>query len=218
MNDFNEVISKIQTFQTESLSAKTSTLESTFQGVKAKDSVELLREIFIDEELLQSAFQIKSVAGQINVIIHTVGILLSLSEILHEGEIVQNLSLGAGNTGRDFDLETNLRIAEFKFIQWKGGAESIRQNQLFKDFYSLAEFNTTKAKYQYVLGLEIPMKFFHGKRALSSVFSKNIKLWEEFQEKYGGKLKTVRDYYQFKKDTVILVDLCDQIPFFAEFQ
>jgi hypothetical protein len=43
-------------------------------------------------------------------------------------------------TGRSFDLETSYRVAvaEFKFIRWQGGPESIRQNQLFKDFYLLA--------------------------------------------------------------------------------
>ena len=92
--------------------------------------------------MLQSAFQIKSVAGQINVIVHAVGILLSLPEILREGEEVISLSLGAGSTGKDFDLETNLSIAEFKFIQWRGGAEAIRQNQVFKDFYSDKELRT----------------------------------------------------------------------------
>ena len=43
-------------------------------------------------------------------------------------------------TGRSFDLETSCRVAvaEFKFIRWQGDPESIRQNQLFKDFYLLA--------------------------------------------------------------------------------
>jgi hypothetical protein len=42
-------------------------------------------------------------------------------------------------TGRSFDLETSDRVAvaEFKFIRWQGGPESIRQNQLFK-LYLLA--------------------------------------------------------------------------------
>ncbi|WP_283814259.1 hypothetical protein [Bradyrhizobium aeschynomenes] len=44
--------------------------------------------------------------------------MLCLPHILEEGEIVDYVSLGAGNTGRPFDLETNRRIAEFKFIHW----------------------------------------------------------------------------------------------------
>ena len=66
--------------------------------------------------------------------------------------MIEYVSLGAGNTGRAFDLETNQRIAEFKFIHWQGGPESIRQNSLFKDFYEMAEYDTRKQKFLYVLG------------------------------------------------------------------
>lgn len=54
-------------------------------------------------------------------IMHAAGIMVALPWILESGEIVESLSLGAGNTGRDHDLETNRRIAEFKFIDWRGG-------------------------------------------------------------------------------------------------
>ncbi len=75
----------------------------------------------ITASLLDSAFILKEVAGQINVIVHAVGILIALPHILREGEVIQSLSLGAGNTGKAFDLETDWRVAEFKFIQWRGG-------------------------------------------------------------------------------------------------
>ena len=52
--------------------------------------------------------------GQINVIVHAVGILVALPKILELGELVQSLSLGAGNTGRAHDLETDRRIDEFR--------------------------------------------------------------------------------------------------------
>ena len=56
----------------------------------------------------------KRSAGQINVIVHAVGILVALPKILEPGELVQSLSLGAGNTGRAHDLETDRRIDEFR--------------------------------------------------------------------------------------------------------
>jgi hypothetical protein len=67
---------------------------------------------------------------------------------LEPAERVEYLSLGAGNTGKAFDLETDLRVCEFKFINWQGGAEAIRQNALFKDLYLLAEASTAKRKYK----------------------------------------------------------------------
>lgn len=45
---------------------------------------------------------------------------MCLPHILEPDERVESVSLGAGNTGRDFDLETNVRVAEFKFIHWRG--------------------------------------------------------------------------------------------------
>jgi hypothetical protein len=110
----------------------------------------------------QRAALLKRVAGQINVVIHALGILLCLPYILELGEEIHYVSLGAGNTGRDFDLETNRRIAEFKFIHWQGGPETIRQNALFKDFYQMAEHATDKQRFLYVLGTGHVDKFFHG--------------------------------------------------------
>jgi hypothetical protein len=63
----------------------------------------------------------KQVAGQINVVIHALVILLCLPHILKDHEVIEYVSLGAGNTARAFDLETNQRVAEFKFIRWQGG-------------------------------------------------------------------------------------------------
>ena len=52
--------------------------------------------------------------GPDRVIVHAVGILVALPKILEPGELVQSLSLGAGNTGRAHDLETDRRIDEFR--------------------------------------------------------------------------------------------------------
>lgn len=156
---------------------------------------------------MSSAASVKKVAGQINVIIHAAGILCSLPHILKPGELVESVSLGAGNTGRPFDLETNLRIAEYKFIDWQGGPETIRQNSLFKDFFELAEYKTDKSKYVYVVGTSHPLRFLNGGRALTSVLSRFPSILERLQEKHGSTVAVVRDYYQLKKDEVEIVDV-----------
>jgi hypothetical protein len=160
----------------------------------------------------------KRVAGQINVVIHTIGILLCLPHVLEPGERVLSLSLGAGNTGRAFDLETDQRIGEFKFIHWQGGAETIRQNALFKDLYQMIEHATSKRKVMYVLGTHYPLKFLQSGRALSSVMSRNRKLWEGFQSKYGDSLSTVGEYYELKRDDFVLVDVSGFVPALAHQQ
>src|SRR5204862_2851442 len=127
----------------------------------------------IDEALLNGALTIKELAGQVHVVIHAVGILVALPYILERDERIESVSLGAGNTGRDHDLVTDRRIAEFKFIAWRGGAESIRQNALFIDLFNLASAEGRKGRYLYVVDREHPDRFLTSRRALSSVLSRN---------------------------------------------
>jgi hypothetical protein len=187
-------------------------IEGSLKGISTEGYSSVLATSGAKAEVLGAAGLIKQLAGQINVVIHALGILLCLPHILRLGEVIDYVSLGAGNTGRAFDLETNLRVAEFKFIRWQGGPESIRQNSLFKDFYEMAEHETTKEKYLYVLGTEHGEKFFNGGRALSSVLSRNVKLRNKFNEKFGDRYRTVRDYYLPRKGLVVIQDVSPFVP------
>jgi hypothetical protein len=176
MLSLSEAAIQVREFKGVSLRARISALEQKLQHTNT-GSLPVLYETFgIAPSLLSAALLLKRELSQINEVVHAAGILLAVPHIIRDDEIVQYLSLGAGNVGRPFDLETNLRIAEFKFIDWKGGAESIRQNQLFKDFYYLAEYDTDKERYLYVLGTTHPLHFFNGGRALRSVMSKQPSL------------------------------------------
>ncbi len=191
-------------------------LERDFRGLKRGSCGEQCKARQLDSKLLRAASVLKKQASQINVVIHALGILTSLPSILEEGEQIEYLSLGAGNTGREFDLETNLRIAEFKFISWKGGSESIRQNSLFKDFFGLAEAESPKTKYLYVLGTEEPLKFLTGQRDLASVMSRNATLAGKFATRYGSRFSRVNEYYHFRKSSVQIVDITPILPEFGE--
>jgi hypothetical protein len=207
-----DAIRQVEDFKSGSLTARISSLEQSFEGAKRNKCKKLCLSHRLDSALLESAFEVKKLAGQINVVIHTAGILAALPSIRKNSEIIESLSLGAGNTGRSFDLQTNQRIAEFKFINWQGGPETIRQNSLFKDFYELAEAETDKKRYLYVLGLKYPLKFFNGRRSLKGVLSRNIKLASQFRQRYGNRFKVVCEYYQHRKELVSLIDLTDIVP------
>jgi hypothetical protein len=202
----------LEAFTDGDLTRRIASLEEGFVGVKRETVQDVLMDSRVSHELLAASYVVKRVAGQINVVIHTIGILLCLPHILEPGEQVLSLSLGAGNTGRAFDLETDRRIGEFKFIHWQGGAETIRQNSLFKDLYQMVEYQTEKRKMMYVLGVDFPMKFLTSGRALASVMSRNRKLWEAFLAKYGENLKTVRDYYAINQGRFELVDVRPFVP------
>lgn len=212
MINITEAVNDIQNFIRDSLTSRISEIESVLQSKNKSEVTYFLNNEIINSQLISSAFFLKSIIGQINVVIHSVGILLSLPKILKEDEEIEYLSLGAGNTGRDYDLETNFRVAEFKFINWKGGTESIRQNSLFKDFYLLAESDNTKQKELYVIGKDIPLQFFNGNRSIESVLSRNIKLYSEFRNKYQEQFLIVKDYFNYRKDGVQLLDLTNIIP------
>lgn len=209
-----EAASNIQKFERGSLTNRISTIENTLQNADKAACKSLFQTLRISPSLLDAALVLKRAAGQVNVLIHAAGILLSLPHILEGDEVIQSLSLGAGNTGKSFDLETNHRVAEFKFINWKGGPESIRQNQLFKDFYLLAEYDTLKKHCLYVVGTEYPLKFLHGGRSLSSVMSRNNKLWTDFKNRYGEKFSVVSEYYEYRKSLVHLIDITKVVPQF----
>jgi hypothetical protein len=189
------------------LTATLARIESSIQGVSVEQLHDSLLSYGSMEETLAGAGRLKQLVGQLNVVIHALGILLCLPKILETGERIESVSLGAGNTGRPFDLETDRRVAEFKFIRWQGGAETIRQNGLFKDFYLLAEHDTPKKKCLYVLETRHPLKFLNGGRALDSVLSKNVMLHRQFHAKYADKYRTVRDYYQSRESLVLIEDV-----------
>lgn len=205
--DIKRAIEKVSNFEGNGLTGTLCDIEIEFNKANRVNTEILCEKFQLDADLLSSAFKVKKAAAQINVTIHAVGILLALPHILIDDEHVESLSLGAGNTGRSFDLETNKRVAEFKFINWQGGAESIRQNSLFKDFYELAEYEGDKQRYLYVIGKQIPLKFFKGSRSIKSILSKNTKLSQEFLDKYDDRFAVVNEYYQYKKDAVVIEDI-----------
>jgi len=97
---------EVQRFESGALTARISGAEQTLEGLRAEQLPATLVELGVGESLLSAATVLKRAVGQVNVLIHAVGILTSLPKILEPGETIAYLSLGAGNTGRPFDLET----------------------------------------------------------------------------------------------------------------
>ena len=191
-------------------------LERTLVQQSREGLIEQLATEGVDAETLAAALFIKKLAGQINVIVHAVGILASLPYILEESEVIESLSLGAGNTGRAHDLETDRRVAEFKFIEWRGGSESIRQNSLFVDIFNLVSTRTIKRRILYVVGKDHPMRFLGNKRAITSVLSRNAAVARRFHEAHGARFDTVREYWESVEDYIEIIDLRDVVPALAD--
>lgn len=211
-----QIVNLVRRFTGPDLTQTLSSIEGAVRGVTAADCASFLESAGAGQDALTAAAEMKRLTGQINVTIHALGILLCLPHVLEPGERVEYVSLGAGNTGRDFDLETNLRVAEFKFIRWRGGAESIRQNSVFKDYLLLAEHPTLKRKHLYLLGTDHALRFLRGGRALPSVLSHNDKLQHMFVDRFGTTFRTVGDYYAAHGDAVRIEDVSPWLSELAE--
>lgn len=211
-----EIVSLLVRFTGPNLTQTLGRIEDAIRGVTADDCDSFLENSGAARDVLAAAAEMKRMAGQINVTIHALGILLCLPHILEPSERVEYVSLGAGNTGRQFDLETNLRVAEFKFIRWRGGPESIRQNSIFKDYVLLADHSTPKRKYLYLLGTEHALRFMRGGRSLASVLSRNDKLQRLFSDRFRDEFRTVGDYYAVFADAVRIQDISPWLSELAE--
>jgi len=195
------------------LTARIADLENAGVGLNPRQIEKLLEQEDVGTDLVAAAATIKALAGQVNVLMHAAGILVSLPHILEPGEVVESLSLGAGNTGRDHDLETDRRIAEFKFLEWRPSRNTIRENVVFADVFSVAAADTNKRRVVYLLGTDHALRFLRGGRALTSVLSRSPKVRRMFEETYGtGTFATVREYWATVCEKVEIVDLRELVP------
>ena len=196
----------------EEFTLRISEIESSLTSLTREQAADRLVEERVDSSVFDAALTVKRLAGRINDIVHAVGILTALPHILEPGEVIESLSLAAGNTGRAYDLETDRQIAEFKFIAWRGGPESIRQNGLFIDLFRLASADTDKRRVVYVTSKKEPLRFLNGHRAIKSVLSRNASAALSFQELHGSSFSTVAEYYVTVRNLVKIVDLADVVP------
>jgi hypothetical protein len=211
-SNLNPSLERVAGFSNRNLTTTLSAIETQLKQKNRAIVATISKEAGWDVELLRAALDVKYAAARINDVVHSVGILVSLPKILKPGEKILSMSLGAGNTNRSWDLESDRRIAEFKFIRWQGGAETIRQNALFKDFFFLAEEKTERERYLYVLGLEHPMKFFGSSRKLDPILKGNSKLADAFRRANLRNCELVCDYFHLRENKVKIVDLIPMVP------
>ena len=193
-------------FRASDLKGRLAQLENAGTGRDREALRRLLGQEQVSDELLRAAVNVKRAAVQIDEVVHATGMLLCLPAVLDDDEIIETLSLGAGNTGKHFDLQTDRRIAGFTFIDWKGGSESIRKQKLFKDFYAFAEVTTHKPRYLYFLGEVYAPRVFRSKSHCRGMLRKYADLRDEFLRQYDPSL-SVSEYYEKKKHLVVLQDL-----------
>lgn len=163
------------------------------------------------ENIFTAAKIIKEASSQIDEIVHASGIMRAKEVWLHEDEKVQYLSLGSGNHKERFDMETNLRIAEFKFGKWnENSANGIRRRGYFSNYINLLTADDHRTKYFVVEDKNSFVKFMNGKAAWRNVLSKNpsgFKKLENFMiENKKEDLVSVGEIYKEFEEQVTIIE------------
>jgi len=190
-------------------------VEAAVIGENAAEAITSARSEGLTEGVLADSLLVKAASAQIDVVLHAAGIIAALPYVLEPGERIEYVSLGAGNTGRAHDLETDLRVAEFKFIKWQGGSEAVRQDSLLVDLFHLATTETSKRRVLYLTGTKVPLKFLNkSTRDLRKALARHPGVPKQFENFYGDVSPTVKDYWVSIRDRIEVVDLVGLIPEF----
>lgn len=213
-----QAASNIEEFRRPSLSQKIGNMQAALAGANSSSLPTLLSQFHIDQTLLISAASIKKASAQIDVVIHTLGIMYSLPLILEPDEVVQVACLGADNSGGDFDLETDRRVAEFKFIAWQDSGNAVRNKTLFEDYVKLALYSGPKHRFIYLLDLKVAQAFLGGRSSVDRILDRNARLHRKFIEEFGSRYSTVGDFCRDYCTKISLVDLGELVPDLCAFR
>ena len=67
-----------------------------------------------------------------------------------------------------------------------------------------------------IIGLTHPLKFFSGERTLSGIMCRNNRLWTDFEKQYDSSFLKVREYPEYRKSLVQIVDILEAVSEMAE--
>lgn len=195
------------------LSTKIGNLEKDMDGKNSTQLPHILKEYGVSEKVLHAGFVARRELGQINDLIHALSISLVLETILETEEIIERApSLAAGNDpGRPYDLETDLRVAEFKLARWKG-SDSSRQRDAVKDFVHLAADQSGRRAELYVLG-PLPAHFLRTtSRSIESQLRSSKASLDRFEGLFGDAEVPVSSFVLGPGSHVDVIDLETLIP------
>lgn len=196
----------------EPLTDRVARLEHDLEGLSVAEMPSMLQGHQITESLLRSALLARDSIGRINDIIHACAISLALPNLLVDGEVLRRPSLAAGNDpSRPFDVETNLRVAEFKLSRWRG-SDAARKRHVFKDLVHLAADQSGRKAELYVLGPE-PARFLRTTRSHAAWGLDKFPATQAlFHDRFGSLDVSISSFVTGPGSRVTLVDLEQRLP------
>ncbi len=167
----------------------------------------------VDAQLLASAIKVRREFGRLSDLINAAAILHLLPALLEDGEtLVNRPSLAVGNDPRrPFDVETNLRVAEFKLAAW-AGRDDVQKRALFKDYVRLAADASGRRPELLVLGTE-PGRFLETSRSrVSWALDRSPGMQRLFTEQFGDVSVSVAAFTAGPGARVRIVDVAPMLP------
>lgn len=213
VSDFSSALSSLGAFLDRApLTDSIASLEDALEGSTQAQVEGLLEAADVSSGLLRDALIVRSRIGRVSDVIHATAIALSLPELLQPGEVMGRPSLGAGNDKtRPFDLETDLRVAEFKLARWTG-SDAMRKRQAFKDLVHLAAEGSERTAELYVLG-ERPIRFLQTSRSSAGWgLDRFVATQRLFQASFGSLDMAIADFTDGPGAHVKLVNLEERLP------
>lgn len=197
-----------------SLTAGISSLESRLVNADSTSCGEVAASAGLSNELLKAALVVRRDVGRVSDVIHACVIALALPRILEQGEfIAKRPSLGPGNDPtRPYDLETNVRVAEFKVAVWSGG-DVMRKRGVVADLVHLALDTSSRRPELWLAGAE-PLHFLRtsasSMEGLLSRASRHLR--ERFRNNFGSAEMPLKDFIQQHASHVRIHNLADTLP------
>ena len=169
--------------------------------------------------IYRAALALKALAGEVDVLLHAIGITVALPHVLLPDERVISVSVdhdGAGTAGAAGlgvgDLVTDRQIAEFTFIRWhptKGNGA--REVKLLRDLIKLDLLDDSLAEGRrrvlYVTGAAPVERFLAGRTTVEKKLGRNADVLTRLKDRYSDDLPRLGDYWRNLAGRVELVDL-----------
>ncbi|MEA5359302.1 hypothetical protein VA596_07125 [Amycolatopsis sp., V23-08] len=204
-------IELLRFFGDEDLSSRVLRLEDRLEGADRDTVDDRVAPEGMTDGLLQAALLVRQHAGRINDLIHAAMIVRALPKVLEPGErVAVRPSLAAGNDpSRKFDLETNLRVAEFKAGQWKG-RDAMRKRGLVADLVGLVLGRGDRRAELYVLG-HLPIEFLRTSNSTMewALGRSSPHLRRAYADRFGSASYTVRQFTEGPAADVAVKDLAE---------
>ena len=188
-------------------------LEGQLNGASSADLSRIVGNSGVDPSLLEAAVTVRRNLGRVNDLIHATAIVLLLPQVLVAGESVTNRpSLASGNDpSRPFDLETNLRVAEFKLSRWTG-ADAMRKRQTFKDLVHLAADPSDRKAQLFIVG-DAPIRFLRTSRSKAAwALDRSPRTASLFESQFGSLDLPIKEFTTGLAHHVEIVDIGELLP------